>query len=295
MQPVIQIPKVNIPVIKAWGRIFDLLECVYDHPYDRKGFQEAVLVLYGKEKSSKSVFRGMAIPTLRNLGFIVGYGDVIQISADGALVYTSNKKNNEQGLRALRTILVERDQEIGVLSYLLEDTVFTLDEFLYKWMKNISISDKRTLDKPQSQLRAARERLLDWINFLAFTELIYNDHQNIKIDSKYLEDAKTDLNPYSREKSDRFKSILFSNYKKIVFKQGGIGTIEIEELRKEMALSMSKELNILLTEKQFDVLLSEFPKMTEEYTITFGRSMGADEKLFVYQGKYYQTLLVRFL
>ena len=76
--------------------------------------------------------------------------------------------------------------------------------------------------------------------------------------------------------------------------QKGVRTVEIENLRKELAISAYKQSNFLITENQFDALLEQIPKTTDKYTITFGRSIGADEKLFSYQGKFFQTVFLRF-
>ena len=97
MNSIKPINKIELPVLKAWKRIFELLECICCHEYDREGFQDAVLRLYGGEKSSKSVFRGMAIPTLRNLGLIVGFGDVIHASANGLLTVLAYERSKTDG------------------------------------------------------------------------------------------------------------------------------------------------------------------------------------------------------
>lgn len=289
------INRVNLPVLKAWEKIFDLLECIYEHPYDRDGFQEAVLRLYGNDKSSKSVFRGMAIPTLRSLGLVVGFGDVIRSSSNGSLIHIARKESKDAGLRVLRAILVEIDEKIGVLSYLDQKSIFGLNDFLQEWLGKVVTSGIRRSKNPKAQEHSARERLLDWINFLNFAEILYNDHDNIRIDETVYEQTKKDLEIAAPAKSEHFKDFLFVSYKKLVFEQKGIGTVEIEDLRREIAISMYNKQKAILTERQFDRLLSELPKMDADYVITLGRSMGADEKLYFYQGKYYQTLFIRSL
>lgn len=291
-----QLTKVDLPVLKAWQRIFDLLECVHDYPYDREGFQQAVLRLYGNEKSSKSVFRGMAIPTLRNLGLILGYGSDIRASANGSLLYIARKASEDEGMRALRAILVELDENIGVLPYLSKKSTLVFDEFLEYWLGKVSTAAIRKSTNPKAQERAAHERLLDWIKFLTFAEVLYKEHENIRIDEMHFEQSKKDLDITVPEKKDTFSSLLIASYKKIVNReQEGVGTVEIEDLRRELAITTFQNNKLILTENQFDKLLSEQPKTTTDYVITLGRSMGADEKLYYYQGKYYQTIFVRFL
>jgi len=286
---------VSLPVLKAWARIFELLECVYNHPYDRVGFEESIISLYGGEKSSKSVFRGMAVPTLRNLGLIVGYGDDIRASANGALLHIAKKENKAEGLRVLRAILVEMDNNIGVLPYLAEKSVVSVNDFLQDWLQRITTSKVRKSTDSKAQERASRERLLDWINFLAFSEILYKSHDQIRGDSINIERTKGDLDITAHVKSSTFQPILFISYRKIVFEQKGIRTVEIDNLRRETSERMYTKYKEVLTERQFDGLLSELPKASDNYVITLGRSMGADEKLYFYQGKYYQTLFIRFL
>jgi hypothetical protein len=285
--------KKTLPVLKAWKRTFELLECINDHPYNRDGFQEAVLKLYA-DKSSKSVFRGMAIPTLRRLGFIVGYADVIRISANGALVHTARQEFKSEGLRALRAVLLEMDDEIGLLSYLENKPAVPIQDLIDDWTPRVYISDSRVAHKPEARNRAARERLLDWVNFLTFAELLYSSGQNVRVDAGCLTRTRNDIDANTSEKRESFSQNLFKAYRKIVVEQSGIKTVEIERLRKELAIRIYGQSHLLITEKQFDVLLKEYPKASEEYTIAFGRSMGADEKLFFFQGKHYQTMSIRF-
>lgn len=285
--------KATLPVLKAWKRIFELLECINDHPYDRDGFQEAVLRLY-EGKSPKSVFRGMSVPTLRRLGFIVGYADVIRISANGALVHTARQESKSEGLRALRAVLLEMDDQIGLLSYLENKSAIPIQGLIDDWTPRVDISDSRVAHKPKARNRAARERLLDWVNFLTFAELLYSSGQNVRVDARRLTQTRNDVDANTSEKRESFEKNLFKAYRRIVFEQLGIKTVEIEHLRRELAVRAYEQSHLLITEKQFDVLLKGLPKASDEYTIAFGRSMGADEKLFFFQGKYYQTVSIRF-
>lgn len=285
--------KATLPVLKAWKRIFELLECIDDHSYDRDGFQEAVLELY-EGKSPKSVFRGMAVPTLRRLGFIVGYADVIRISANGALVHTARQESKSEGLRALRAVLLEMDDQIGLLSYLENKSAIPIQGLIDDWTPRVDISDSRVAHKPEARNRAARERLLDWVNFLTFAELLYSSGQNVRVDARRLTQTRNDIDVDTSEKRESFSPSFFKAYRKIVVEQSGIKTVEIERLRKELAVRAYRQSHLLITEKQFDVLLKGLPKASDEYTIAFGRSMGADEKLFFFQGKYYQTVSIRF-
>lgn len=287
---------INLPVLKSWNRIFDLLGAIYNHGFDRDGFQQAILDLYGNEKSSKSVFRGMAIPTLRNLGFIIGYGSVIRISANGSLIYNAYQKSYSEGIRVLKAVLMEIESinNFGILDYLLNKSTVNYEDLINVFLKNIEISEIRRSPNPLAKEKAARERLTNWINFLVFAEILYKDRENIRIDTENYIKSLKDLDP-GKDKKENFDQHLIKAYKKIVFSQNGLGTVEIENLRESVSFILYNKYDEVLTERQFDILLTEFPKSTSEYVVTLGRSMGADEKLFKYQGKYYQTLFVRFL
>jgi hypothetical protein len=282
------------PVLKAWDRIFDLLKCIHDNPYNRRGFEESVLALFNSEYS-KSVFRGMAIPTLRNLGFIVGFNDVIRISANGNLICQAYTNSRDDGLRVLRAILMEFDKKIGILSFLAEQSIYPIEDLIKELSRKIIIDDIRTFDNPEAQKRAAAERLRDWVKFLSFAELLYNDNKNVVLDKGHLHSAKDDLDENVEVKKHGFEINIIPAYQKIVYEQKGISTVEIEEVRKEVASRLYYQLRVILTENQFDILFAKFPKVTDTYILSLGRSMGADEKLFYYQNKYYQTMFFRFL
>ena len=285
--------KATLPVLKAWERIFELLKCINDHSYDRNGFQEAVLELY-PGKSPKSVFRGMAVPTLRSLGFVVGYADVIRISANGALIHAARQESRPEGLRALRAVLLEMDDGIGILSYLEDKSAIPIQVLIDDWTRKVDISDSRVTHKPEAQNRAARERIRDWVNFLTFAESLYTSGQDIRADIQHLIQTRNDIDASTPEKRAGFDENFLKVYKRIVVEQNGIRTVEIEHLRKELATRVYGQSRLLITEKQFDALLKEFPRTSDQYTITFGHSMGADEKLFFFQGQYYQTVSIRF-
>ena len=285
--------KISIPVLKAWDRVFDLLQSVNTYPYDREGFENSILSLY-PGKSTKSVFRGMAIPTLRSLGLILGYNDVIRISANGALIFGAYQISQEEGFRALRSTQFELDTSIGIINYVEELGSVPFDKFLEYWIDLVEITQGKSFLKQELRDRAARERIVDWVNFLIYSGLLYNSNQYLYIYTEKLMSTRNDTNPYQQDKGETFRDLFFRCYKRIVVEQGGINTVEIELLRKELALRAYQQKRLLITEKQFDELLERLPKTTNEYTITFGRSMGADEKLFHFKNQFFQTIFIRF-
>lgn len=53
--------------------------------------------------------------------------------------------------------------------------------------------------------------------------------------------------------------------------------------------------NLIVTEEQFDELLRGVKFATDDYIISLGRAMGAEEKLFKHEDNYYRTVSIRFL
>lgn len=280
----------EIPVLKAWNRIFDLLDCAGDNEYNRDGFRDAVMNLYSPDKSEKSVFRGMAIPTLRRLGLIVGYEDVIRLSANGALVRQAHREREEEGLRALRAILYEIDSFEGpdfFIKLMISPTRKT--DFVESVLKTESFVDRQGKTLKGSSLR---ERVSDWLGFLLFSRLICDNDGYLLVNEVVVDQVQQDTE--ASLKKTLFEEKLFIVYNEVVQANYGVATVDIEEVRRAMASNIYAIERIILTERQFDELLRQFPKTANEYTVAFGRSMGAEEKLFKLGNNYYQTMHIRF-
>lgn len=274
---------IEVPVLKAWNRIFELVKCVGDNPYDRDKLREDVLALFPREKSEKSVFRGMAIPTLRRLGLIIGYNDLIRLSANGKLIYEADKKDRALGRRVLATITYEIDFEsVGFLKHLQTRASWTTGEFIDSVRPNID-----TLSNS-----SARERILDWVGLLRYAGLVGMRGKGLSLVKVSYTRALNDAD-YLRKKA-LFAKLIRQVYIRLVERSRGMQSQPIEELRAEMAIEMLDRQRRILTERQFDALLLLFPKTDPNYLIAFGRPMGADEKLFQVGDKFYQTISFRF-
>ncbi len=273
---------IDIPVLKAWNRIFELIACVAANPYNRDELRDAVLKLY-EGKSEKSVFRGMAIPTLRRLGLIVGFEQFIRLGANGMLIYEAWKISEQWGKYALGTMVYEIDtDEIGCQKELARKPQWKQKDFIEFFLLKINAPNQRS----------ARERLMDWIGLLKYCDLISSTNGIISLNDQMIKRILV----YSdyRKKARSFKKLFITSYQQLVARTRGMQSHPIENLRELMALTMLSKHKQILTERQFDALLAEFPKTTPEYLISFGRPMAADEKLFFYNGKYYQTISIRF-
>lgn len=273
--------QIDVPVLKAASdKLFDLLDCFYLNPFNREGLKDAILKLYpGKEE--KSVVRGMAIPTLRRLGLITGYDDSIRLSANGTLVIEAFRKSRSEGLRALRAILTEIDVA-GPM-------------FLQEITKTGFVEKKTFEQRTMSRIRApgntaASERVRDWIAYLLYCELLQKKDSKIGLNIDMFNQIKKELDPVPKKRY--FKKLFFEEYDKLVKKERRINLVNIEDLRTEVAKRAYKEYAILITGNVFDKLLQELPLITRSYTISFGRSMGAEERLFRLKDKYYQTVSI---
>lgn len=281
--------KIELPVLKAWDRVFELLECAGNNEYDRDGFRDAVRELF-PGKSEKSVFRGMAIPTLRRLGLIVGYEDVIRLSANGSVALLAYRESPKEGLRALRVIQYEIDAEgIGFIQRLASRSAVLKEDFAKSVGQESVFVDKDGRVLTGSSLR---ERVNDWLKFLIFSGLIDNEGERLQVSEPTLRQVQNDAKAQSKETF--FSENLVLVYQSVVRANYGVGTIDIEELRRAMAKYAYKTESAILTEKQFDELLRKMPKVTAGYMIAFGRPMGKDEKLFKLGDNYYQTITMRF-
>ena len=273
---------IDLPVLKAQNKIFELVECVGSNPYNRDKLRDAIVALYNG-KAEKSVFRGMAIPTLRRLGLIIGFGELIRLSANGKLIFEALKLSRQHAKRALGTIVYEIDTlEIGFIDKLSNKQNWPHAKLIDFFIPKVNAPNPRS----------ARERIKDWVGLLGYCDLFIARNDEILLDRKMIQQIAGDAD--YKKKSRPFKNLLIPAYNQLVKRTRGMQSHPIEDLRAEMAMKMLIQHKQILTEKQFDELLVQFPKTTSDYLISFGRSMGADEKLFLLNGKYFQTISIRF-
>lgn len=287
----------SIPVIKEnnISKLIDVLNCFNEHPYNREKQKNCVLGLYDN-KSEKSVFRGMAIPSLRYLGLIIGYGDLIRPSANGKLILEGRKKGKEEALRVAGVIILELDREKFGFTQKLKQLTESIEIINKKdYIKLISPEIKAPSEKIKAlSEKQKKERVDRWIRLLSDLRLIQskNKGKHIMLHKENLQQLGKELEISS--KSSRFKCILFEEYGSLPYLETA-GIVDIALLRELVAMHFYKKYGMILTEFQFDELLSKLSFVTESYIISLGHTMGAEEKLFHYDGEYYRTLSIRFL
>lgn len=270
----------EIPLVKEYrvNKLKSCLKCIDRHPFNRDKQRECILDLY-RGKSEKSVFRGMVIPSLRHLGLIVGYGDFLRVSANGKLITESESMGQNLHQCVLRAVIYEIDQDIF--------------QFIDVFRDNDSISIQNFLqlmDINAPSEKQKKERISHWLSVLMHVELINYDAQNITLNKHKYNQTLSDVNTNYKNVGD-FEKCLFDAYFELNKETAGI--VDIVDLRENVAVNMLRYNKIILTENQFDEMLRKITFATDDYIISFGRPMGAEEKLFKYKGNYFRTLSIQ--
>jgi hypothetical protein len=275
-----------IPLIKEYRlkKLFQVMNCFEQFPFNRDGLRECILGLYG-DKEEKSIFRGMVIPSLRHLGLILGYDEDLRLSANGSLIVQARRKSEAEGERIFRAILAEIDDaNIKILKTTLKKNIIFSD------LKQHLI-DKDKIEAPSK--KQSMERINHWTSMLLEAGLLVEQNKEMAVSVETMKHVEQDLD-LSTKKTE-FEKIFFEAYKSIFKKQENIPIVDIPDIRAEVASVFYDKHNLVVTENQFDELLRSIKFATDNYIVSLGRAMGAEEKLLVYEGSYYRTISVRFL
>lgn len=278
----------KIPLIKEYrvDKLKNCLKYIDTYSFNRDKQKEFILSLYPDKKDKdpehkeKSVFRGMVIPSLRHLGLIVGYGDLLRTSANGKLIIESELTSKNLHQRVLRAVIYEIDQNIfQFIDVLRENDSINIRNFLQ--LMNINAPSEKQ----------KKERISHWFSILKEVELINYNAKNIILNEHKYNQILSDVDVDNKSMED-FKKYLFKAYFELSKETAGI--IDIADLRENVALKLLRKNKIILTENQFDEMLRKIPFATDDYIISFGRPMGAEEKLFERNGNYFRTLSIKF-
>lgn len=280
--------KKKIPLIKEY-RIYKLkgcLQCIDRYLFNREKQRDCILDLYlnkkGKsiEHREKSIFRGMVLPSVRYLGLIIGNADSIKASANGKLIIES-QDDQKLHQRVLRAITYEVDKDIFNFIPIIKNLSMPKQEFIQKISNKIEgVSEKQKI-----------ERIDKWLSILHQVELInYSSSQIISINKKKYKQTIDDVN-VDMKNFKNFKEYFFESYFELSRKYAGV--VDITDLREYICLKILKSHKDILTENQFDEMLSRVLSETKEYIISLGRPWGAREKLFKFEGNSYKTIIVK--
>lgn len=268
-----------MPLIKETrlAKLQASLRCITSHPFDRNKQRDCVMELY-PGKTEKSVFRGMVIPSLRHLGLVVGYAGGLRVSANGRIITDSENMEPALHFDCLRAVMYEIDKAKFGLIDMLSNTTVSLADLTQTLASSLSVPDTR-----------ARERIVSWLSVLQQVGLLENIDPKILVNEVNRKKATQDLDIASLD-SEVFRMTMFEEYAKLAMDSAGI--VDITDLRVSVAsVSLNEKLE-LITENMFDNLLRSIPFATDHYLISFGRSMGAEEKLFRYEEDHYRTITI---
>jgi len=123
--------------------------------------------------------------------------------------------------------------------------------------------------------------------------LLTKKNARIVVVETLLSKVEKDLD--SSVKKDKFQNIFFEAYNSIFKKQENVPIVDIPDIRTAVSTAFYIKHNLIVTEKQFDEMLRGIKLATDEYIISLGRAMGAEEKLLKFEQDYYRTISVRFL
>ena len=275
----------EIPLIKEYriDKLRDSLDCINRFAYHRDKQRDCILKLYSgndkmQEYKEKSIFRGMVIPSLRYLGLIIGFGDMIRPSANGKLIVES-QSDGKLYRRVWRSIIYEIDKDIFHFIPSLIKKRYSKNDFISFMSSQIY----------GVNIRQKKERIKKWLIILDQVELIkYFDVISLHI--KNYNQVLLDTNPLLKD-FGKFREYIIEGYFSLAKLSAGI--VDIRELREFVCTRFLKEDHSILTEKQFDVLLREFISKTSEFHVSLGEPMGSDQKLFEYKQNFYKTIIMR--
>jgi len=143
-----------------------------------------------------------------------------------------------------------------------------------------------------SSQKQKMERIRRWLSVLEQAGLIIKDSNEVIINETNLMQTLVDLR-LDELKKKKFKGYLFNAY--FTLRKERAGIVDIADLREEVTIKMLRNDKVIFTEKQFDDMLNRIPLVTNEYIISLGRPMGAEEKIFEYKGKYFRTFSLQLL
>lgn len=275
----------EVPLLKEnkIENIVKCLDCMEQHSFNRENQRDCILSIY-PNKTEKSVFRGMVIPTLRKTGLILGFENSIRPSANGSIIVKSKKISDPLHNRVLRAVILEIDSK--KFNFISELASFgKIGSF---------ISEPKFKEKLASEIcgfsyKQKLERISRWLRILKQSGLLVKDtSRNIALNRPDYEQAISDLK-IDLVKTEKFEPYILESHSELRQTEA---IIDITDLRERVATKLLNTDREILTETQFDELMRRFISGTKKYVVSLGRAMGAEEKLFAYNGKYYRTLTI---
>jgi len=284
------------PLLKEDRLVYLLraLQCFQSWPMDRDHQRNCVLDGYLAELGQhaedlseeqrghmdKSIFRGMVIPSLRYLGFIMGDGDFLRLSSNGMLAVAADSSMADLRPHVLASLIYEIDQS----------------QFQYLPLIGQQPGPQKPLELQLSEVltsgpseRQRRERVKHWLRILADARLVDNTNGVLKTS------ALTSLVPHflevCQEDVDWFLPALLSSYRQLVDVTESV-SCSIVNLRTQLSTDQLKNHSRIVTRQRFDQLMQLVPFEGEDYMLSFGSPIGWGEDLIEYKNRQYSTLII---
>jgi hypothetical protein len=271
----------GVPVLKLPpDHLFDVVLALRDHEFDRDGFKDSVLALF-PEKEEKSVFRGMAIPSLRTLGLLIGFEQETHLSSDGALVAEASISNSFPASEPIRLLLREIEFERNLSAVWHKDDL--TQEYIRQSYAKVEQGD--TADIPKGDFTG---RINRWLNYLEYFGIVSRSGEARHRTLPVLKAVPV----YSEAEMKSFAKAFRAAYRHLMRGEIGESVIAIEDVRREVAIRLWKDKRVIVMRRDFDRLLTR----SLEAGITdvhLHRSMGADEELFVFKDTSYQSVSIK--
>lgn len=289
----------QIPILKEIkeyhiSKLIDCIDCIDKNAFNRDRQRDCILKIYPNKKEkdiehrAKSIFRGMVLPSLRYLGFIIGQGDFIRVSANGKLIIESQRINHELHQRVLSAVIYEiAENKFHFIENIRNFSSLTVKEFFNLMNDKINAFSERS----------KKDILRKWLAIFKQVNLIessskrvlLNEEEKMNINEEKLQQVLIDIDVRSKNIDD-FKKYFFDFYFELA--KNSAGVVDIADLREKVSLKMIEEY-MILTEDQFDIMLRKIPFETDEYIISLGKPMHARDKLFRYRDSFYRTIFLK--
>jgi len=264
----------GVPVLKLPPRhLRGVLDALRSNEFDRDGFRIGVMELFEADKDEKSVFRGMAVPTLRSLGLMAGFDREMRLTANGSIV----------GLG-----LARQPMDRAPLAVVLQDIESRRN--LDRVWRGKPVREAEAVDMLIEQESAEGKRAGDvagrvrrWLGYLEFAGLL----ERRELSGELVRRPRAPARISKRE----FAGKLRDCYRTLSPRTVGEAIVPVEDVRRCVAQAFYADGRILIS-SGFDACLERLLIGAGE-GVFLHRSMGADEALFVSQGVGYSSLSIR--
>lgn len=259
----------TIPALKAPAdRVICLAKIVHQCTGNREAMDDGIVKCLADVSgaSTRNLIRAYAVPTLSHLGLVEGRGDSLRCSPDGESLVSAAQQGFDAGLRRFGYLLHVSDSEKGlqVLSELADmqahEKPTSRDALATRlWTKHHAHLAEQGLTPT-----ILADRLAKWLAYLEYVRFIDQQDGHIALNPAQIEASlaasKVDV------ADDVFRRLLFEVYEQLKGRPMRSAYVPIPDLRHHVARHLLEE-GMPITEAQFDDLLRQLRRVSEEYVI----------------------------